>query len=137
MKNNYCNNYLKVYEKISKEVQSLTQKEDNVLVLGNNAIIYLMSNREYKGKYLYQIPIANQDEKIAKEETQFFDGEIDRLRRYILLAYGIKNKKIGTINEKLEQLNAPVRILNQKCNKKENRNKTYWKVVEVTEMEKR
>lgn len=75
--------------------------------------------------------------KIAKEETQFFDGEIDRLRRYILLAYGIKNKKIGTINEKLEQLNAPVRILNQKCNKKENRNKTYWKVVEVTEMEKR
>lgn len=53
------------------------------------------------------------------------------------MAYGIKNKKIGTINEKLEQLNAPVRILNQKCNKKENRNKTYWKVVEVTEMEKR
>ena len=46
------------------------------------------------------------------------------------MAYGIKNKKIGTINEKLEQLNAPVRILNQKCNRINNINLSYAKSVD-------
>ena len=65
MQNCRHSNY--VYEKISKEVHILTKKDDNVLVLGNNATIYLIADREYKGKYLYQTPIANKDEDIAKE----------------------------------------------------------------------
>lgn len=65
MQNNRHFNYL--YENISKEVQALTKKDDNVLVLGNNATIYLIADREYKGKYLYQTPIANENEDIAKE----------------------------------------------------------------------
>ena len=68
MQNCRHSNY--VYEKISKEVQALTKKDDNVLVLGNNATIYLIADREYKGKYLYQTPIANENEEFAKEVVE-------------------------------------------------------------------
>lgn len=60
-------NYISYIKEISNKVQELTKEEDNVLVLGNKTIIYLISNRNYTGKYLYQMPIANQNEEISKE----------------------------------------------------------------------
>ena len=48
-------------------IQNCTTKEDNILVLGNETYIYIFFDREYKGKYFYQIPIALFDEKIAEE----------------------------------------------------------------------
>lgn len=62
---NYAEN--KINKEISEEVKNITDKEDNVLVLGNDTSIYLMSDRQYRGKYLYQIPIANTNEDIAKD----------------------------------------------------------------------
>lgn len=57
---------------ISKKVQQLTRKEDNVVVLGNRAIIYLLSERDYRGKYLYQPSIVN----INREYTEKIINDI-------------------------------------------------------------
>ena len=59
--------YTSFYKEISKEVKQITKQEDNVLVLGNKAIIYLMSDREYKGKYLYQLPMANENKEMSNK----------------------------------------------------------------------
>lgn len=50
-----------------KQICYVTRPEDDVLILGNRAYIYLMTDRQYSGKYLFQIPVAYEDEEIADE----------------------------------------------------------------------
>ena len=72
-------NYISSCKEIAERVQKLTEKEDNVLVLGNKTIIYLMSDRNYKGKYFYQIPIAIQNEDISKEVIEEIKDDLPNL----------------------------------------------------------
>ena len=52
-------------DSISKFIKENSKIEDNILQLGNRANIYLLSERQYKGKYFYQIPIAFQNKEIG------------------------------------------------------------------------
>ena len=54
-------------DSISKFTKENSKKEDNILQLGNRANIYLLSERQYKGKYFYQLPIAFQSKEIGDE----------------------------------------------------------------------
>ena len=51
----------------AKIVENITNKEDNVLQLGNVTAFYILSDRTYKGKYFYQDPIIRYDSKIQEE----------------------------------------------------------------------
>ena len=52
-------------DSISKFIKENSKIEDNILQLGNRANIYLLSERQYNGKYFYQIPIAFQNKEIG------------------------------------------------------------------------
>ena len=52
---------------MAEYIQMNTNKDDNVLMLGNLTESYLKTDREYKGKYFYQIPIAYYSEEICDE----------------------------------------------------------------------
>ena len=56
--------YLNSMSKFTKEN---SKKEDNILQLGNRANIYILSERQYKGKFFYQLPIAFQSKEIGDE----------------------------------------------------------------------
>ena len=70
---NVQNNKFSFYNKMSDLQEyleheiNLNKKEDNILVFGNCTQMYLMINRQYDGKYFYQIPIGNQSEEYANE----------------------------------------------------------------------
>ena len=72
-------NYISYFKEISDKVQELTEKEDNVLTLGNSSIVYLMSDRNYKGKYLYQTPIVNQNEEIFQDVIKEIKNDLPNL----------------------------------------------------------
>lgn len=55
------------FNNISKFVSDNSSEDDNILQLGNRANIYILANRQYKGKYFYQIPIAFQSMEICNE----------------------------------------------------------------------
>ncbi len=44
-----------------------------MIVLGNRAVIYLLSQRITTSKYFYQTPIANIDKNIAKEFLKWLE----------------------------------------------------------------
>ncbi len=54
-------------EEIVSWIKENTEKDDNVLILMNDCMIYNYSERKYDGKYIYQTPIFAVDRKLVEE----------------------------------------------------------------------
>lgn len=98
---------------ISKQVQEATDKDDNVLVLGKHTAIYLMSDRQYKGKYFYQNPIANQDKKIGKEIIEVINKDFPKLIIFFESEW-LAGGKITEFEKNIQQILAEEYITNDK-----------------------
>lgn len=55
------------YLNISSYINQHNKKEEKIIVVGNQCLIYLLTNTEASSKYAYQYPIATIDEKIKEE----------------------------------------------------------------------
>ena len=62
--------YLLKFEIIADWLEKNTNEDDNILVLGTENIIYNLSNRAYKGKFSYQVPIIYNSSDIANNFLQ-------------------------------------------------------------------
>ena len=48
-------------------IKENTDKNDSVLQIGNEINLYILSDRQYNGKYFYQLPVALYSEEITNE----------------------------------------------------------------------
>lgn len=89
----------KIINKVS-EVKNYIDKDDEILVLGNNSYYYLLFDKQPEFKYFFQYPIIKYDEKI-KEETEKYI--IEKKPKVII---DEKYKNFATFeNETFEQVN--------------------------------
>ena len=89
----YFYNIMSNLQETLKYKINLIKKEDNVLVIGNNTQIYLMINRQYNGKYFYQMPIGNNSEEIADE---ILNDIKENSPIFIIDSYGLKKEQKRT-----------------------------------------
>ena len=54
-------------KKIASIIQEKSNKDEKIMVIGNNCSIYLEADRVSASKYIYQFPIVNIDKKIREE----------------------------------------------------------------------
>jgi len=119
----YCNiqihkikdyHYLKDFQAYLNENITDESGDSSVLVIGNKTMMYLMIDKYYDGKYFYQLPIADMDEKIADEiledihenlpkyiiNTRFYLSEPDEnLTYYERSIKSLLNKEYVLVNE--------------------------------------
>lgn len=82
------------------EVNNYLNKEDKILVLGNNSYYYLLLNRQPQFKYFFQYPIIEYDEKIREETEKYI---IEKKPKVII---DEKYKNFATFGQKtFEQIN--------------------------------
>ena len=81
--------YLLKINIITDWLEENTQKDDNILVLGNENIIYNLSNRNYKGKFFYQLPVVYNSNDIA---NKFLQEIKEQMPEYIIVnKYKVNN----------------------------------------------
>ncbi len=81
--------YLLKIEIIADWLKENTQEDDNILVLGNENIIYNLSERNYKGKFFYQFPVIYNSDDIA---NKFLQEIKEQMPEYIIVnKYKINN----------------------------------------------
>lgn len=107
--NNEYTNYIK---DVSLYVKNNTNENDNVLQIGNETNIYVLANRQYKGKYFYQLPVALYSEEIVNE---FLEELKSDLPKAIIDVRGSNYTKINNIFNK--EINE---ILNKNYNTENN-----------------
>ena len=84
---------------IINDIQEITEEGDNVLVLGNKTYIYILSNRQYEGKYFYQLPIAMYSEEILNDIIK----EIESNLPVVIVNYYIKSK-YSNFSDEIEKI---------------------------------
>ncbi len=94
----YCNiknikensqKYLLKIEIIADWLEKNTKEDDNILVLGNENIIYNLSDRNYKGKFFYQVPVIYNSNDIA---NKFLQEIAEQKPKYIIVnKYKVNN----------------------------------------------
>lgn len=82
------------HKKIASTIQSLTDEDDKISVVGNANIFYLLSNRKSASKYSYQLPIGKIHPNIWKE----YYGDIAQLKAKLIILPK-KNRKNYPYNE--------------------------------------
>lgn len=81
--------YLLKVNIIADWLEENTQEDDNILVLGNENIIYNLSNRNYKGKFFYQLPVIYNSNDIA---NKFLQEIKEQMPEYIIVnKYKVNN----------------------------------------------
>lgn len=81
--------YLLKIEIIADWLKENTQEDDNILVLGNENIIYNLSERNYKGKFFYQFPVIYNSDDIS---NKFLQEIKEQMPEYIIVnKYKINN----------------------------------------------
>lgn len=93
-------NYRYDLKQTAQYVNQYTDKNDNVLQLGNETNFYLLSNRKYKGKYFYQLPVILFDNKIANE----FIRELKEDLPAIIVDYWGDNKLNYEVGNKINDI---------------------------------
>lgn len=60
-----------LYGNLKKYIETNTDKNDDIIVIGNNVNINLYIDRKNNARYVYQTPIADIDKNIAKEFLKY------------------------------------------------------------------
>lgn len=76
---------------VVKVIEENTDRDDKILVYGNNAIVYLKANRRASQKYIYQYPIMDVDRKIKRE----FQNNINENKPKLIIARKDQSAKMG------------------------------------------
>ena len=93
-------------EELLKVIQDNTKKDDKIFVTGNQCLIYLQSNREPDGKYIYQTPIINVDNNVKSEVL----NELEYCEAKLIIHNELANKELNKVIEKLIYDNKYVEI---------------------------
>lgn len=97
------NKYIDYNKRIVEQINNNTDKNDKISVLGNNCLIYLLSNREATTKYPYQLPIANIDKNIQQEFMEQLEEEKPKMIINLMSGNGDFQTKIKKyLEEKVE-----------------------------------
>lgn len=95
--------YVNYNMKIVEQIENNTKNNDKISVLGNNCLIYLLSNREAATKYPYQLPIANIDKNIQQEFMEQLEEEKPKMIINLMSGNGDFQTKIKKyLEEKVE-----------------------------------
>ncbi len=95
--------YINSSKQIVEQIENNTEYNDKISVLGNNCLIYLLSNRESATRYPYQLPIANIDKNIQKEFIKQLENEKPKMIINLMNGNGEFQTKIKEyLEEKLE-----------------------------------